>query len=259
MMRGRVGLNMMQYLKKIKAKIMQPLWVGMSGTSVPAILVSAGVLGVSAVGITTALNQASKSQNDAAIKASAGKFQDVLRSELAKTIRNYLSDDCTGARYGSTVAPLSRAFKTLTINSVDSVGSASMQYTKSPVSLSTNHKAAAARCASPRNGATDNARIDGGEYIYFCMKFDVDADYLTKDKFSKQSFWKLPESFMEVLVIPVQLQTDTPILCKDVNGAGQGAKVIYSIYYANKVGGGRENATYDGKRIDGLFYVSGEQ
>jgi hypothetical protein len=65
---------------------------------------------------------------------------------------------------------------------------------------------------------------------------------------------------MEVLIIPVQLQSDLPILCQNVDSAAQGAKVIYSIYYANKVAGSsNQSALYSGQRIDGVFYVSGDR
>ena len=248
-----------RFIQKIKLIITKPLLKGCEGASLTAILISLAIFSISAVGITSALTHTAKTQNDVAIKTGAGKFQDVLRSELAKTIRNFMIDDCTGARFGNTTNPLSQAFGNLTISNLDGGGTASLSYTTNPVALAEGHKAAASRCRTPRKGLANSAQIGSGEYSYFCMKFNANTSYLSQGNLSAQSFWKLPETFMEVLIIPVQLQSDTPILCQNVDSAAQGAKVIYSIYYANKVAGSSKNSVlYSGQRIDGLFYVSGE-
>ncbi len=243
--------------KNIFDLIVRPLLWGEVGASMPAILVSSGILGILGFGVIKSLGEAGKFQNENAVRASATKFQDVMRAELAKTARKFIADDCTGSRFGGVSNPLKFAFDKLDINSLDSGDSVSMRYTTTPVARASEHKDAAKRCTQPRNGIANGARIGAGEYAYFCLKFEASQNYVQKGNLSAQSFWRVPDAFMEVMIVPVQLQTDTPILCRDVNGGAQGAKILYSVYYSSQFGASSGGSL--GKRLYGVFYVSGDQ
>lgn len=274
-----------------KKIIATPLTDACSGFSLVGALISVVVLTIAAIGVSNGLVFGKKTQNEASVRQAADKFQEVMRSEIAKTTRNFVLDDCSGQRYGyvpavasnpgssnssssqnsggsqagnsgpslSTKSPVSLAFEKFTLSGLQTSGAATMAFTNTPVALAGSHSEAANRCKSP----VSKGKIGGtGEYSYFCMNFSSDANYQSKSTVSQQSFWKLQNSFMEIMLIPVDLALDTPIMCQNMQiGGVQGVKVLYSIYYANKSGTKDKNGkdVYLGKRINGVFYVSGEQ
>lgn len=247
-------------------------WIGSAGFNLVSVMIALALLMITAWGISQGLVFSKQTQNDAAIRQSANRFLDTMRNILAKRARNYVIDDCSGGRYstgrsGGGISgagagsigtnPLQNAFATFNLSSVSGEGAASMAFTQSPVAKASVHAAAAERCKYPKNKGAYGA----GEYSYFCMNFAADSSYKTKKSTGSSSFWLLDSSFMEVMLIPVELVTDNPIKCQDVTDSGaQGIKILYSIYYANKSGnrdsGG--NDIYFGKQMNGVFYVSGQ-
>ena len=71
----------------------KPLDLGEVGASMPAILVSSGILGLLSFAVVKSLGEAGKFQNENAVRASATKFQEVMRAEIAKTVRKFIADD----------------------------------------------------------------------------------------------------------------------------------------------------------------------
>lgn len=258
----RLEVKMLLVISKYKSVFRLSFKDSRSGFSFLGLLISLAIIGITTIGISRGLIFNKQTQRETAIRQSANKFQDSLRSEIAKTARNFVLDDCSGARYGSNAtsggssSPLSAAFKSFILNGGQSLGTAQVSFTRSPVALANDHKDAARRCGAPVN----KGKISGGEYAYFCMKIHADQPYKTSKTVSNQSFWKLDNSFMEVMLIPVDLPSDKPIMCADFHdGGAHGIKVLYSIYFANKVDVRRKESPYMGKRMNGVFYVTGEQ
>lgn len=241
---------------------------GDEGFSLPAVIMAAAILLISAVGISKAFIFSKQNQNDVAIRQSANKFQNAMRNTLAKRIRNFVLDGCSGNKYkttgGSTTPPLQLAFANLMLSS-DNGGSASMSYTTTPISNVSSYNDAINRCKTPQNMGT----IGSGQFSYFCMKLAADSAYKAKKTTGKSSFWLLNDAFMEVMFSPVDLSTDQSIRCNQVSDSGaQGVKVFYTIYYSNKTGEKYYDSNsaqdsqelkyvYLGKKMNGVFYVSG--
>jgi hypothetical protein len=242
-----------------------------AGFSLVGVLVSIGMVGIAVMGIAKGVSFAKWNQNDLAIKISANKFQDSMRTEISKISRNYVMDKCTGERFGKTppqsntgqqaaaigtggaTAISSKSALNYAFEAVPIISGVSASFTKTPIARASVHSDAATRC----NNSKDLAAMGSGEYSYFCMNFSVDPAMKSKTDFGGQSFWKLDDSFMEIMLIPVDLKTDTPIKCQDSRRPGKGVKVLYSIYYANK--SGQKNGTSDiyvGKTMSNIFYIN---
>lgn len=245
-----------------------------SGFSLISVLTAIGIIGIAIMGIGKGVSFAKRAQNDVAIKLSANKFQDSIRGEVSKVARKFVLDRCTGERWGKTSQQSSNSSPGLSVSnggnssgnpslssklavnyafeSVPLIPGVSLGFTNSPVAKAATHQAAANRCKNPKDLAT----IGDGQYSYFCMNFNVDASVRTSADVSNQSFWKLENPFMEIMLIPVNLKTDVPIMCQDSASPGSGIKILYSVHYASKTGDKQNgNDVYLGKTMNNIFYV----
>ena len=248
------------------------------GFSMVEMMVGVALIGISAIGIVQGLDFARTSQKDAALKASSGKFQDSFRAAIADRARDFISDSCTGARYGysdagsggttggttgattgatlTTASPVSKAFDSLSMTADPSLGGG-MAFTTKPTDVADVFTSAAVRCRDPKpssNQASGMGKIDlnlvtKGDYAHFCLNLLVNKD--NKKAGSTENFWTMDGAFAEILIIPVDLATDSPIFCKDAKSSSQGFKVVYSIFGSYK---DKSSGALKGIRSNGLFF-----
>jgi hypothetical protein len=130
-----------------------------------------------------------------------------------------------------------------------------MEFTTAPTNVADVFRAAAQRCGNPKpsnSQPSGRGSIGNGEYAHFCMNLLVKPE--NRKAGSTDNFWSMDGAFAEILIVPVNLATDAPILCKDAQSSSQGYKVVYSIFGSYKDPSSGTTAELKGIRSNGLFF-----
>lgn len=225
-----------------------------SGFSLAGLLVAVGIIFITSYAVLKGISNNGKIQAKVEAKLTANKFQDALIAAVADRAREFFRDDCSAARWGGVGTPeVAKAFSTLKIDGPDGqTGSLSfIKAGSTPAHMETFAKDVI-RCRQPVGPAT---LPGGGQYAYFCLQFNRDP---SDQPSNKNSFWSMDGAIAEITLLPIDLASDNPILCKEVKGARAGVKVQWRTYgVLNNSRISSEDKTQSGFRSSGIFLISG--
>lgn len=223
------------------------------GFSLIGIIVSIGLAGIATYGITSGLVVAKKAQKNATLKESFQTVQPALRTALARAARDFVYVKQCGDPALDAPDRIALSFSNVPILSVGSSGSAKISAVTTVESPHANFADAASRCAGQRIRNYSYQGAGAGTLMYTCLSLTADSSLKSKLMTSNSSFWSMNNSFVELLVLPIDLRQDEPRTCATADSPGGGLKVIYTVYYAGlQSSGGAPN------RADGVFYVTRE-
>lgn len=217
------------------------------GFSLPGVLVGVGLLGVSAVVISNTVVDARRSQQVADIKLSANKLQQAILDAVTGRIKEFMLDKCSGARWGGGGSTeVEKAFSRIEIP----IGSASsdgtppaLKFYKLAGDIPTSFS-----CDSPVGPARmDPSNANSGQYLRFCMTVDPPGHPA------------MAQRLLELLIVPINLASDSAITCQDTRGAGAGIKVTWQMH--NKINKNKVKGFGDGVSVlkeSGTFLISAE-
>jgi type II secretory pathway pseudopilin PulG len=264
-----------------------------AGFSLIEALLAIGVVGIVAVGISSGITYSKRSQKSLEAKQSSTQFQESFRGAISRAARKFMTDKCVGTSTFGCSPPPPRGVIACAVLADGSGGGgsadmldpgagggggpsisgkspvelffsdvplgdgATMSFSKNITALADSQREVASRCASPILGEREGGKIGKGEFYRFCVNLKPP----TNKEFGSDSFWSQGSAFAEIIIIPVKLPSDEPLMCKEVTSSGEGAKVIFSIHFVSKKGttpvpGGAPKTVYTGHRNNGVFYVS---
>ncbi len=224
-----------------------------AGFSIISVIVSIGLAGVSVYGVTSGFVALRKTQGNTAVKASFQVVQPAIRTALARAARDFVFEKKCGDNTKSFSERIDQSFKDVPILSVNGSGSAKMTAVTSVTPPHSRFSDASTRCAGQRIRNYNYYGTGAGSLAYTCLSLSAATTFKEKLLTSGQSFWSLNNTFLEVLVLPVDLRRDEPLTCLTADSPGAGLKILYTVYYAANQGSG------DGaNRADGVFYVTRE-
>jgi hypothetical protein len=223
-------------------------WVlEVGGFSLPGVLVGVGLLGVSAVVISNTVVDARRSQQVADIKLSANKLQQAILDAVTGRVKEFMLYKCSGARWGGVGSTeVEKAFSRIEIP----IGSASSD--GAPPSLKFYNQAGdiptSFNCSAPVGPAPmDESNANSGQYLRFCMTVDPPGHPAVAQR------------LLELLVVPINLASDSAITCQDTRGPGAGVKVTWQMH--NKINKDKVRGSGDGVSVlkeSGTFLISAE-
>lgn len=223
------------------------------GFSLLGIIVSIGLAGIATYGVTSGLVVAKKAQKNATLKESFQTVQPALRTALARAARDFVFEKKCGDPAEAASLRIGESFSNVPILSVGSSGSAKISAVTSVTPPHPNFAEAADRCAGQSIRNYSNQNVGAGTLMYTCLSLTADSSLKNKLMTSSSSFWSMNNSFVELLVLPIDLRQDEPRTCATVDSPGGGLKVLYTVYFSGlQSSGGSPN------RADGVFYVTKE-
>lgn len=223
-------------------------WVAEAGGfSLPGVLVGVGLLGVSAVVISNTVVDARRSQQVADIKLSANKLQQAILDAVTGRIKEFMLDKCSGARWGGAGSTeVEKAFSRIEIP----IGSASSGGTQPALKFYSQEGdiPTSFKCSAPVGPAfMDPSNANSGQYLRFCMEIDPPGHPAVSQR------------LLELLVVPINLASDSAIACEDTRGAGAAVKVTWQMH--NKINKDKVKGFGDGVSVlkeSGTFLISAE-
>jgi prepilin-type N-terminal cleavage/methylation domain-containing protein len=230
-----------------------------AGFSMVEMIVSLGLIAVAAVGIQQGLETSRMAHSMATASVSASHYMSTVESIIAGRTRLFVADSCSGTRFGFTGTasspgnlPVGRAFSTLSLTGSPTTGLGDLSFTTSPTTFASAFSTAAARCANVYPGTAGMGAIGAttGQYIHFCMNFNVDP---TSQTVERDSLTTSDGAFIELTMLPLDLLTNTAVQCTDVINEQQGIKVVYTVYVSKKTKG---TNTLVGTTMNGVFNVA---
>jgi hypothetical protein len=227
--------------------ITRSLLGGAGGFSLPGVLVGVGLLGVSAVVISNTVVDARRSQQRADIKLSSNKLQQAILDAVTGRIKEFMLDNCSGARWGGAGSTeVEKAFSRINIPlSGTSSGGASpaLRFYKVAGDIPTSFS-----CSTPVGPALMNSSDpNSGQYLRFCMNIDPTGHS------------SVSQRLLELLVVPVNLASDSAITCAKARGPGAGVKVTWQMH--NKINNAKvkgSGSTVQVLKESGTFLISAE-
>jgi len=225
--------------------------VGGGGFSLPGVLVGVGLLGISSVIISNTVVDVRRSQQRADIKLSSNKLQQAVLDAVTGRIKEFMLDNCSGTRWGGTGSTeVEKAFSRIDIPlSGTSSGGASpaLSFYKeaggTPTSIPTSFE-----CSEPAGPALMNSSDpNSGQYLRFCMNIDPTGHS------------SVSQRLLELLVVPIDLASDSAITCAKARGAAAGVKVTWQMH--NKINNDKVKASGSGVQVlkeSGTFLISAE-
>lgn len=225
--------------------------VGGGGFSLPGVLVGVGLLGISSVIISNTVVDVRRSQQRADIKLSSNKLQQAVLDAVTGRIKEFMLDNCSGTRWGGTGSTeVEKAFSRIDIPlSGTSSGGASpaLSFYKeaggTPTSIPTSFE-----CSEPAGPALMNSSDpNSGQYLRFCMNIDPTGHS------------SVSQRLLELLVVPIDLASDSAITCKKARGAAAGVKVTWQMH--NKINNDKvkgSGSTVQVLKESGTFLISAE-
>lgn len=242
-----------------------------SGFSLPGALIAIALVGITAAGLTGGLAFSRRAQNNITMKASFKDVVPALRSALAEGGRDFFFPPETippvpiippcGDPADTALNRLSRSFQKMQIASAAAGGAATMQLTTSPSASHPSQAEAAERCKSPKIGSfTLGSSGHTADYSYFCVNITADSNFKSISMASTKSIWAQENTFMEIMIMPVDLTREEPSTCADIDKPGRGLKIFYTAYFANLTGERNSNdqRVKNANKASGVFYVSRE-
>jgi type II secretory pathway pseudopilin PulG len=223
-----------------------------SGFSLVAILIAIGLLSISFYGVNVAFVSAKKSQNNADLKGAFKSVQPAMRASLARAARDFVFEKKCGDSGKTSSERLGDSFTDVPIFSSGTSGVVNFS---ASTSISAPHSSFAeqvARCSTPKISQF-TVGSGAGDFIYSCFRFSADNTFKSKFMNSGNSFWSLSNSYMEAVMMPVDLRRDEPTTCANADSPGVGLKIIYTVYYS-----GTERSGATPNKSDGVFYVTRE-
>ena len=223
------------------------------GFSLVSIVVAIGLAGIAVYGVTSGTVAVRKTQSNTSAKASFQVVQPALRTALARAARDFVFEKKCGDPNKTFSERISESFKDVPILSVGGSGSAKFSAVTTVTPPHSSFSEASGRCDGQRIRAYSYKGAGSGELVYTCLALTAETSFKDKLMTWKTSFWSMNNTFLEVLVLPVDLRRDEPLTCLTADSPGGGLKILYTVYYAtSESSGGRPN------RADGVFYVTRE-
>ncbi len=223
------------------------------GFSLVSVVVAIGLAGIAIYGVTSGTVAVRKTQSNTGAKASFLLVQPALRTALARAARDFVYEKKCGDPNKAFSERIASSFKDVRILSVGGSGSAKFSAVTTVTPPHSSFSEASARCAGQRIRGYTYQQDGSGDLLYTCLALTAETSFKEKLMSSKNSFWSMSNTFLEVLVLPVDLRRDEPLTCLTADSPGGGIKILYTVYYAaNESSGGRPN------RADGVFYVTRE-
>jgi type II secretory pathway pseudopilin PulG len=215
------------------------------GFSLPGVLVGVALMSISATIISQTVVNSRRTQKASELKLTSNKFQQAALDAVTERAKEFVLEDCFGARWGGSGLEVEKAFRELPITTESGV-TTSLKFTKSKASLDLldGHADVKRRCENP----VDPGVMGSGQYIMsFCMEITPTG--------SPQIDYRL----LELLIVPVELASDQAKSCRDARGAAAGIKVTWQMY--NQMDNKKVSGSGSGKTVlkeSGVFLVSME-
>ncbi len=213
-----------------------------AGFSLPGVLVGVALMGISAAIISQTVSNSRRTQKAVELKLTSNKFQQAALDAVTERVKEFVLEDCFGARWGGSGLEVEKAFRELPLMT-DSGVATNLKFTRSAQSLD-GHSDVKSRCQSP----VDPGVMGSGQYIMsFCMEITPTG--------SPQIDYRL----LELLIVPVELASDQAKSCRDARGAAAGIKVTWQMY--NQMDNKKVSGSGSGKTVlkeSGVFLVSME-
>ncbi len=215
--------------------MMRQTFGNISGFSLPGVIVGVGLLGITAVVMSNVVVDSSRAQKFAELKLSSNKIQQAALDALTVRVKEFVLDDCSGARWSSTGATeVEKAFASVPLSSDTTL---SLTKTAEIVSGTT------VDCSNP----VGPAALNSGHYMKFCMEMNPTGSTFIERR------------LLELLIVPVDLATDEAITCQNTRGAGAGIKVTWQMY--SQVNMSKVNRSDNSKTVmkeSGVYLISAE-
>lgn len=212
----------------------------MAGFSLPGVLVGVALIGISGAIISQTVVNSRRTQKAVDLKLTSNKFQQAALDAVTERVKEFVLEDCFGARWGGSGIEVEKAFRELPLMT-DSGVATNLKFTRSAGSLDDSELQG--RCQKPVGPGV----MGSGQYMSFCMEITPTG--------SPQIDYRL----LELLIVPVDLASDQPKSCSLARGAAAGIKVTWQMY--NQMDNKKVNGSGSGKTImkeSGVFLVSME-
>ena len=220
------------------------------------VLVSVALLGIAFYGVSSGLDFASKAQRHARMKETFKTVEPALRSAISRAGRDFVFVKNCGDSSLQTAVRLAVSFSSLPLLSESGGKAATASLATSVTAAHGSFSDAASRCSTPTMQYF-SVGSGGGDFIYLCLTFAANQTLMSSTLFNSKSFWSLQNTFLELVVMPVDLRRDEPSTCVDADKPGRGLKLMYTVYYADQIGPiGGGSVDISPNKAAGIFYVT---
>ena len=226
------------------------------GFSLVSVTIAVAILGLAFYGVFSGLNFASRAQRHASMKETFKAVEPALRSAISRAGRDFVFVKNCGDSSLQIADRLAVSFSSLPLLNESSGKAAIASLAMSVTAAHPGFSDAASRCSTPKMQYF-SVGSGGGDFLYMCLTFAANQTLKSSMFFNSKSFWSLDNTFMELVIMPVDLRRDEPSTCLDADKPGRGLKLMYTVYYADRIGSTASGSVdISPNKAAGIFYVA---